>query len=135
MTDRAEYKLGELAERLRTSTEVLAKAAPDVAEAVKHVLTQTISAQRDPYGNAWPLTQQGKPALVNAARALTYRIVGRLRIRFSVKGHHGLHNKGRALGRVRRQMTPSKDRGLVTPAIRDAIDTALLYHATEHYKV
>lgn len=98
--------LRERIEQLRALQQAPARVAPLVAEAVHTALVTQIAGARFPSGAAWPSTQEGKRALVNAAGALAVRAIGSV-IVARLSGPEARHSVGAVRGHIQRQILPS----------------------------
>lgn len=122
----ADVMVPELIKQLQASPQILRAALSDIGDALARQATITIDQQKTPYGEPWPLTKEGKPALIHASRWLTWRVRGSS-VRLVIRGYMGLHDLGRARGHVRRSMLPTAEGGL--PATWAAIiESVVAYH-------
>lgn len=104
----ANAQLQGMIERLRAlPTELVRTSAPHIAARGVEYMRRGIAAQVGPDGEPWPPTQTGKPALVNAAKALSTHVED-TRIVWTLTGPEALHNNGRVRGGERRQILPSR---------------------------
>jgi hypothetical protein len=79
--------------------------APDVARVVEADLRRTLKAGTTPDGEKWQPTKDGEAPLQNAESAL---YVGAYlnKVFVRIKGPEALHDRGRARGRIERQLIP-----------------------------
>lgn len=92
--------------------------APAVAGEIRDIIAANIAAQRAPDGTPWPPTEDGRPALTNAMRAVDVRAVG-TSIVITVAGVESRHDMGAVKGGARRQIAPY---GRTPDPMRAAID-------------
>ncbi len=88
--------LSGLAARLRAIPSLGAEIAKEAAPGLLAANKATAAAGTSPDGKAWALTKQGKPALVNAANALTTRVVGDV-VYLVLSGVNVFHNATRRI--------------------------------------
>jgi len=103
--------------------ELIQRAAPEIAVAVREALLVTIRAHQAPDGTPWAPRKKGtRPVLNNAAEAMTTSAVGS-RIYIVVRGINGRHHKGAVRGSVQRPIIIYKKHGrkAITPRIAQAI--------------
>lgn len=129
----ADLMVPELVRRLEGAPAVLRSALGDLGRELEVDAKRTIKQQLTAYGEPWPLTKEGKPALVNAAAWLTSRVKGSS-VRLVVRGYMGLHDLGRARGRVQRKMLPTVEGG-IPPAWVATIDRVVRYHLVKALSV
>ena len=119
-----------LNDRLRSLVGIEESIAPKVMDAVKEAIGKNTAAQQNPDGSSWPPTKSGRPALVNAAKNLTYKIsVGPdATIILVILGvpealHHVGNAKGYQSAGIRRRILPESDTDLPA-SVRDAFISA-----------
>ena len=98
----------------------------ETARVLKGELARSTGAQQSMGGQAWPRRRDGtaKPVLVNAARAVAFRIQG-LTVTLTLTGHYARHHLGVIRGNVRRAILPSKpDFSMLSPRIEDGATKA-----------
>lgn len=81
------------------------RVAPDVARVIDSELRRTIKAGTTPDGAKWQPTRDGEAPLQNAADAL-YVAAYSNKIFVRIKGPEAKHDRGRARGRIERQIIP-----------------------------
>lgn len=101
--------LASIIDRLRGLPVALVKdAAPLVAKEAKQIISDNITAQRGPDGEAWARGEVGAgDVLTNAAKAVDCRAVGDT-ILITLEGPEVKHHKATAKGGIRRRIIPTK---------------------------
>lgn len=92
--------------RIRELPGLVDRAAPEVARAVERELQLQIRRGETPSGRSWKLRADGGAALVNAGKALTVRVVGKV-VLVRLEGPEARHHLGAVRGGVRRQILPT----------------------------
>jgi hypothetical protein len=96
----------------------VASIAPAVAAEIRGIIAANIAAQRAPDGSPWPPTEDGRPALAHAMRAVDVRAVG-ASVVITVSGVESRHDMGAVKGGARRQIVPY---GRTPDPMREAIE-------------
>lgn len=106
------------------------QAAPKVAEAFQKQTELNVAAGRNPYGDEWAPTKDGRAPLVNAVKAMTFKALGTV-VQITLEGVEVMHHIGNArgyrggskkLGGFRRTLIPT---GALPGMFRGAIRTKL----------
>lgn len=87
---------------------VVEAAAPVIAQKFEEQLRRNIAAGKTPDGQPWEPTEEGKPALRGAGKALRASADGTV-IVAELNGPEALHHAGRAKGGVKRQILPDRE--------------------------
>lgn len=111
--------LDQQIERVRALGGMVDRAMPAIADVVGEHVRETITRQASPYGTPWKSTKSGKPALVNAADALSIARAGKL-VLVTLSGVEARHHFGWVKGGVARRLIP--DDGIPTPMARGISD-------------
>lgn len=115
----ADKGLRDRAAKLRSLSRVLtAEVLRNTVKRFEALVASDISAQRAPDGTPWTPTQDGHPALQNAAKAVQIRTTGGSVV-LSVEGVEWRHNVGAVNGGRRRALIPS---GELPKSYADAVD-------------
>lgn len=93
-------------EALRRLDGMAARAASDVARAVRADVLERVARGVGPDGKPWPETEDGHPPLQHAARSLTVRAVGNVVVA-TLRGAAARHSLGEVRGRVKRPILPA----------------------------
>lgn len=102
----ASAKLQKQIDRLRSlPTELVKRAAPDIAKEGLAQVTANVASQVGPDGTPWPASKSGKPVLVQAASHVTVQALGTV-ILFKLTGIDARHHKGFVKGGERRPIIP-----------------------------
>ena len=112
-----------MAAKIRRLGTLAREVAPDVRDNLEAFIATSLASGTTPGGDALRPTKDGRRPLVNAASAITVKVVGTI-VTATVTGVPELfHNKGtKRLGAPRR-LVPSS--GTIPPAVADAIREAL----------
>jgi hypothetical protein len=94
--------------RLRELGQSAEDIAADVAPELRKELEKNISEGRDPAGQPWKMTKQGKQPLVNAAKALNVAAVD-TKVLAVVHGIEARHHSGHVRGGIARPIIPGAD--------------------------
>lgn len=98
-------QIDALVARLRALPVTMRGSYPEMAEALLAEIRANIAAQRGPDGAAWPPTEDGKSALANAGKALSYEIKGTT-ILLKLDGVEARHHFGSVKGGKPRPILP-----------------------------
>jgi hypothetical protein len=107
--------VAELKKLPATATKLLRK----LAQAVIDEAGKNISAQRGPDGEPWPATKDGRTALANAKKALSYQVSGRVAV-VTLSGVEGRHHFGWVKGGKRRPILPGSQAPILSKALQEA---------------
>lgn len=86
--------------------------APALGEILLNDVRNTTRAGTDAYGNPWPKTQDGEPALEHTPEAIKLLVQGS-KITLRLEGYRARHHRGYAQGGVQRAVLPTQ--GLIPP--------------------
>jgi hypothetical protein len=98
-------ELNALIAELNRIKDFPARAAPEVAQSCAAIVRGNIAAQRAPDGAPWPDTADGRLALQGTE--VRTAVMGTAVV-LSIDGPAVLHHEGRARGKVKRQILPSR---------------------------
>jgi hypothetical protein len=116
-------ELDRMIAKCRGIPKIAKRAAPEVAEAVRKSILETVNAGTDTEGKAWTPRKDGGRPLEHAAAAVKVAAVG-TRILARVAGPEARHHSGRAKGGTMRGIIPTR----LTPRIADAVRKVLAKH-------
>lgn len=116
-------ELDAMIAKCRALPKLAKRAAPDVAEAVRKAILETVNAGADTEGKPWAPRKDGGRPLEHAAAAVKVAAVG-TRILARVAGPEARHHSGRAKGGTMRGIIPTR----LTPRIADAARKVLAEH-------
>lgn len=120
-------ELDAMIAKIRRIPEIAKRAAPDVAEALRATILETINAGTTPEGEPWaPRKEDGGRPLAGAARALKVAPIG-TRIFVRIAGPEARQHLGRARGGVRRGIIPTS----LTPRMAERVREVLARHFRE----
>lgn len=120
-------ELDAMIAKIRRVPQIAKRAAPDVAEAMRKAILETVAAGTDADGKPWaPRKEDGGRPLENAASSVRVAAIG-TRILARVTGPEARHHLGRARGGTMRGVIPTR----LTPRIADAVRKVLVRHFNE----
>jgi hypothetical protein len=122
--------MNEMLRRLRATSGMVERMAPEVAAAAKREVVATASAQSGPDGQRWLPNETGGPVLQGVHRVLQSSAVG-TRVVLRLDGHYARHHvgavRGGAGGRLKREILPtSKVPAPMTRAIEQVAEVEFL---------
>lgn len=127
MADNADghAKLRAMIDRCRElPSELVKRAVPDIAHALKDDITNTASAGLTPDEEPWQEKQDGERALVGVEQDVEVTFSGST-ILATLSGKFVRHHKGTARGGIRRQVLPTRK---IPDSVTRAIGTVLRRH-------
>lgn len=115
MANEAAYKaLDAEIQRIRSLGRIGEELAPEAAKALDAEIRKDVAAGKDPSGNAWQPTKDGKRPLANAAKSVATTAIGSV-VLVTLSGVEARHHLGAVKGKIKRQIIP--DAKLPKPVI------------------